>query len=258
MSVRLLAALAGVGAACNPLAYVKTVDLRSVESPYFVPSAPAKLKVILNSAWYTGRQIGILLHDNTGVAVAAARPCEPMDLWGEIMCPIPPLAVGTYPLLLSSDASCGESTYAPMAVDVGVIEPAHLSSIAPAHGPEGNEAKVEVSGSNIGGPHVFCEYTFAAAPGARLDGSGNPMGCSMKKASYPALNFSTVSAACMVPHWPGPLQKCGFGGCKPVEGAVCDRRVSVQVTNDAKVSSPEAIFFAYDSKVSQSDHEILV
>ena len=74
MSVRLLAALAGVGSACNPLAYVKTVDLRSVESPFFVPSAPAKLKVFLNSAWYTGRQLGILLHDNTGVAVAAAQP----------------------------------------------------------------------------------------------------------------------------------------------------------------------------------------
>jgi len=258
MSVRLLAALVGVGSACNPLAYVKTVDLRSVESPFFVPNTPSKLKVMLNSYWYTGRQIGILLHDSSGGVVASAQPCEPLDLWGEIWCPIPALALGTYNLLLSPDASCGESSYAPMASDVEVIEPAHLTGISPAHGPGSKEAKVVVAGSNIGGPHVFCEYTFAAGPGAKLDGSGNPLGCSMTKASYPALNFSASSAACMVPHWPGPLEQCGQGSCKPVDGAVCDLKVRVQVTNDAKVSSPEVVFYAYDSKVSHSDHEVLV
>jgi len=228
-------------------------------SPFFVPDTAGKLTVTLKSSWYTGRQLGILLHDSAGVAVGEPRPCDPIDMWGEAKCPIPPLAVGNYPLLLSADASCGESSYAPMAVEIEVIEPARLTGVVPTHGPVGSEAKVMLSGSNIGGPHVFCEYTFPAGPGARLDGSGNPMGCSMSQASYPALNFSATSVACMVPHWPGPAMKCGGSeGCRPVDGAVCDYKVRMQVTNDAKVSSPEDIFFTYDHKVSADNNLMLV
>jgi len=259
MSLRLVTALLGVSSACNPLAYVKILDLRNSMSPFFVANTAGNLTVTLKTSWYTGQQLGILLHNEAGVAVSELRLCQPMDMFREANCPIPPLAVGNYPLLLSADASCGVDSYAPMAVEIEVIEPVRLTGVKPAHGPAGSEAMVVLSGSNIGGPHVFCQYTFPAGPGAKLDGSGNPIGCSMSQASYPALSFSATSVACMVPHWPGPAIECsGSKGCMPVEGAVCDYKVRVQVTNDAKVSSPEKIFFTYDHELISADRPIMV
>lgn len=258
MSLLLVAALVGVSSACNPLAYVKSVVLRNSMSPFFVPGTAGNLTVTLKTSWYTGRPPGIMIHDIAGAAVARPRPCEPVGMFGQTKCPIPPLAVGNYPLLLSADASCGVNSYSPMAVKIEVIEPAHLIAITPAHGPAGSKAKVVLSGRNIGGPDVFCQYTFSAGPSAQLDSSGNPMGCSMSQASYPALSFSANSVACMVPRWPGPAIKCGREGCKPVEGAVCDYKVGVQVTNDARVSSPEKIFFTYDRKVGSADHHMWI
>lgn len=123
---------------------------------------------------------------------------------------------------------------------IEVIEPAHLTEVSPAHGSEKVETSITLTGSNIGGPHVFCEFTFPNAPGAKF-------GCSMTTSTYKASAVTSTSAVCKVPAWPGPLtQYDGHGGFHPVEGAVCSREVHVQLTNDARVTSQELLVFRYD------------
>jgi len=158
----------------------------------------------------------------------------------EVTCPTPPLAPGSYSMRFSSDSSCGSKSYAPLNVTIDVVEPAHLTAVSPAHGPEKIESSVTLTGSNIGGPHVVCSFTFPAAPGAK-------MGCSMDMSGYPASEVTSTSVVCRLPKWPGPVMKYdGHGGFNPSEGAVCSREVQVQLTNDGRVYSQESVVFRYD------------
>merc|ERR1712110_289949 len=79
-----------------------------------------------------------------------------------VRCAFPGLDVGTYALSLSADRSCDAKSYYATDVAVEIIEPAHLNSVSPANGPEKDETSITLTGTNIGGPHVTCEYTFEA------------------------------------------------------------------------------------------------
>jgi len=159
---------------------------------------------------------------------------------GEVTCLAPPLAPGNYSLRFYSDRSCGSESYMPLKGTFDMIDPPHLTAASPAHGPENAETVITITGSNIGGPHVNCEFTFPPATGAKF-------GCSMDASTDSAVKVTPTSAVCRVPSWPGPLtQYDGKGGFKPLEGAACGREVHVQMTNDGRVHSMEPLVFHYD------------
>lgn len=255
MKFRFLTVVVGVSSACN-LSADLSANLSTVHPPYFVPHVPGELAVELKYVAWTGsggKNVGFILKGPSGNNVThgvckltGTQSPYAIGFHPQVTCPIPAMDIGKYPLFLSGDASCGPWSYNAADVDVEVIEPAHVMGIAPTHGPKSNETKVTIAGSNIGGPHVFCKFTFGAGQGASLSGDGSPLGCSMTMGSYPAFSVTATSAECIAPKWPGPLQQCGMGGCHPVPGAVCDRKVRVQLTNEAKVYSIEPSFYFYD------------
>merc|ERR1719231_28810 len=150
------------------------------------------------------------------------------------ICPTPALVVGSFQMQLSADPTCGALSYKKLDDVMDVIEPPHLSGLTPAHGPQKKKTTVTISGTNIGGPHVSCEFRFPPAPGAKS-------GCSMTVSTGPAEKSTSSSVTCTVPEWPGPLtQYDGKGGFVPVPGAVCSKEVDVTVTNDARVNSQES------------------
>jgi len=246
--------------ACNPLAFAHPLQIHSAMSPFFIPHTSSSLDVVFESVWATGsagKNVGFKL-TQSGKEVAQGV-CEQesdgqvpgaIGFLPNVRCAIPPLAVGIYDFSVSGDRSCGKQSYWATDVHVEIIEPAHINSITPAHGPAKADSNITVAGTNIGGPHVTCEYTYEAGEGAKLDGSGNPLGCSMSTAAYPALSFTATSVSCQTPEWPGPMLQCGAAdGCHPVEGAVCSRKMRVSISNEAKVHSPETVHFTYDDTV---------
>jgi hypothetical protein len=145
---------------------------------------------------------------------------------------------GKYEVFFAPDVSCGASAFSDTGVLFEVIEPAHIQRMEPAEGLEQAETTITLVGSNIGGPRVYCDLHWLKADGAKW-------GCEMTVDSAPAVNWTSTSAVCVVPKWPGPLtQYDGKGGFHPLEGAECGRKVRVQLTNDAKVES-EPIIFRY-------------
>jgi hypothetical protein len=242
-------------AACNPIAYVHQLEIQSVLSPFFISHTESNLDVTFKSVALTGsygKNVGFQLLKNgseftEGVCPQSSDGQVPgaIGFLPSVSCALPALDVGTYKLALSGDRSCGSRSYWSTDVEVEIIEPAHTSSVVPSQGAATATSNITVTGTNIGGPHVSCEFTFEAGHGAKLDGSGNPMGCSMKKADYPAQHFTADSVSCVAPAWPGPVQQCGMHGCHDVDGAVCSRKVRVAISNDAKVHSPEPLYFNY-------------
>lgn len=246
--------------ACNPIAFAHPLQVHSAMSPFFIPHTASNLDVVFKSVWATGsdgKNVGFKL-SQSGKEVAHGACDQASDgqvpgaigLPPSVRCTIPPMDVGTYDFSVSGDRSCGDHSYWATDVQVEIIEPAHVESITPPHGSAKAGSNITMTGTNIGGPHVTCEYTYEAGEGAKLDGSGNPLGCSMSKAAYPALSFSTTTVSCRTPEWPGPMQQCGgAGGCHPVDGAVCSRKMRVSISNEAKVNSPEVVHFTYDDTV---------
>jgi len=246
MPLRFAAFAAGLAAcqACTPREWLFPADVKSW-SPNTVPAQfPSKIVVRVNSSAPAGMKLWAangsqvasidceLTHESSKYAVG--------DL-PEVTCPIPPLAVGTYSARFSSDRSCGAWSYRSLGSSIFVIEPAHLTAVTPAHGPEDVVTSIRLSGSNMGGQHVFCNFIFPPAPGAKI-------GCEMGQADDVASDVTPTSAVCRIPKWPGPVpQYDGHGGFKPTPGAACSREVHVQLTNDALVYSQEPIVFRYDS-----------
>jgi len=250
----IVAACFAFGQACNPLTRLFPASVHSWSPDALPAHFSSSILIRLNSG--APRTAGLTLWANNSTQVASID-CELThepskyaigDL-PEVTCPTPPLAVGTYSARFSSDRSCGDSSFKPLDSTVDVVEPAHLVAATPAHGPEKVETSVRISGSNLGGPHMFCKLIFPPAPGAKI-------GCSMHEADYGASEVTPTSAVCRIPAWPGPvLQDDGHGGMHPVPGAECSREVHIQITNDARVYSQEPIVFRYDAAVAA---EILV
>lgn len=252
-----VAALA-LGDACNPF------DLKK-EVKTFTPdalAAGAQGTVIVAFNLWPGipapKTAGLMLKTSAGAAAAALIKCIPgqapegsgLEGLPAVLCPVPAdgLAPGSYPMSFSGDASCGPDSYKDLG-SVDVIEPAHIQALQPSHGPSKQVTNMTIVGTHIGGPRVFCEFSFPPGDGAKF-------GCSMTEAGYPAWQVTSTSASCTVPAWPGPLsQYDGHGGFVPVPGAVCAKHVNVRLTNDARVSSLEPIQFSYDDLV---DERVLV
>lgn len=247
MQLRHVLVAAGVAACqgCNPLKQLWAAKVHNW-TPGALP-AHFPFSVVVTLDWGAPTAAGLTLWAADGKQVASAD-CELTksssshaiaDL-PEVTCPTPPLAPGSYSMRFSSDRSCGAKSYAPLEGAIDVIEPAHVAAASPAHGPEKASTSIKVSGTNLGGPHMGCRFTFPPAPGAKF-------GCDMTEAGDGAFEVTATSAVCQVPAWPGPMmQEQADHTLKPVEGAVCSREVHVQITNDARVWSQKPLVFRYD------------
>lgn len=227
--------------ACHHKWKSQSLPVLRVVSPWFAANVNGTLVVDLRRA--EGKHAGLMLKDSSG-AIAGKGDCKLTydgARWRpELQCEVPSLNAGAYSLFLSGDSACGNTSY--KAVDdsnVTIVESARVASVTPTHGPATSQTKIALQGTNFGGEHMFCHFAFFAGPGAKKDGSGNPMGCSMTKASYGAEFVNSTTAICTTPKWPGPMNAAG---------AICSPNMLVQLTNDGLVHSPEQVFFTFDKE----------
>lgn len=235
-----VAAVVGIGLAYgyeDPQAY----------NPFWLPSrSPFEVTVIL---WDRPPTPGLTWWAADGTQVGSAS-CKP-GVYPELKCEAPPFDVGTYIVKFSSDTSKGVGGFKEVKPPVEVIEPPHVTSVSPAHGPEGSPTNITLSGTNIrGGPRTWCHFTYSP--------TGRTHGCEVTTAEIRAHQVTEGSASCLAPKWPGPLK---------ISNATCSRDVKVQLTNEQKVWSQDPIVFHHDEDMGRhiqdfgrhiQDSEILV
>jgi len=253
MQIRHLLIAASVAACqgCNPLRRLWTPAKVHSWSPDALP-AHARFDIVMLLDNGAPRTAGLTLWTADGHQ-AASIDCKLThevlvssfrDL-AEVTCSTLPLTPGNYSMLFSSDRSCGPKSYEPFNASIAVIEPPQVAGASPAHGPAKASTSVKITGSNIGGPHVFCDLTFPAAPGAKF-------GCESSSATVKASEVTSTSAVCEIPKWSGPItQYDGHGGFHPMEDAKCSREVQIQLTNEGTVYSQEPLVFRYDDEAVQ-------
>jgi len=128
MRLRLLATLFGVTLACYFLSYLRALPVHVAS--YVASRTKGQLVIDLRPIAFIGsggKNVGFILKGPSGDDVARGL-CELTNVsstwyfYSQVICPIPPMEVGKYPLFLSGDASCGAQSYAATGVDVEIIE----------------------------------------------------------------------------------------------------------------------------------------